>query len=252
MYEIYASATDATLRKVQAAADFSFPFEALLASINPKTKIIAVANPNSPTGSVATRDQILAIAEAAPQAIVLVDEAYFHFYGKTVMDLIGNVPNLIVARTFSKAYGLAGLRIGLLAGSEPLLRWTRRVLSPYSVNSIALAALTAALNDQSYLDWYVSEVKEARAEFLTALHELGVQYWPTEANFVLVNIGPAHKQFVTAMREQGILVRDRSADPGCDGCVRITIGTPEQMREAVCAVETFFKTEKSETSGAGL
>jgi histidinol-phosphate aminotransferase len=239
MYEIYASATDATLFKVQAAADFRFPFEALLAAIHPKTKIIAIANPNSPTGSVATREQILAIAHAAPQAIVLVDEAYFHFYGQTVIDLVGTVPNLIVARTFSKAYGLAGLRLGLLAGPEQLLRWIRRVLSPYSVNSVALVALTAALQDRSYLDWYVSEVKQARTEFITGLRQLNLEYLPTEANFVLVNIGLVHREFVTAMREQGILVRDRSADPGCDGCVRITIGTPEQMRHALAAIESF-------------
>jgi histidinol-phosphate aminotransferase len=241
MYEIYASSTDATLRKVQAAADFQLPFASLLAAINPKTRIIAIANPNSPTGSIATRDQILSLAQAAPGAIVLVDEAYFHFYGQSVIDLIDQVPNLVVARTFSKAYGLAGLRLGLLAGSESLLRWIRRVLSPYSVNSVALAALTAALKDQSYLDWYVSQVRQARAEFLTGLSDLGLTWWPTEANFVLVNIGQAHREFVTAMREQGILVRDRSADPGCIGCVRITIGTPEQMRHALTAVETFLK-----------
>jgi histidinol-phosphate aminotransferase len=241
MYEIYTSATDATLRKVQADADFQFPFEALLDAINPKTKIIAIANPNSPTGSIATRDQILAIAQAAPQAVILVDEAYFHFYGETVIDLVGKVPNLVVARTFSKAYGLASLRLGLLAGPESLLRWIRRVLSPYSVNSIALVALTAALQDQSYLDWYVSQVKQARTEFLSGLTQLGLQFWPTEANFVLANIGAAHREFVAAMRDQGILVRDRSADPGCQGCVRITIGTPEQMRQAFTAIESFLK-----------
>jgi histidinol-phosphate aminotransferase len=239
MYEIYAAATDATLRKVQAGADFQFPCEALLAEINARTKIVAIANPNSPTGSVATREQILATAQAAPGAVVLVDEAYFHFYGETVIDLVGQVPNLIVARTFSKAYGLAGLRLGLLAGPETLLRWVRRVLSPYSVNSIALAALTAALNDRAYLDWYVVQVKQARGEFLAGLTQLGLEYWPTEANFVLVNIGPAHKQFVASMREHGILVRDRSADPGCDGCVRITIGTPEQMRAALAAIQIY-------------
>ncbi len=171
---------------------------------------------------------------------MLVDEAYFHFYGQTVMDLIGKLPNLIVARTFSKAYGLASLRLGLLAGPESLLRWTRRVLSPYSVNTAALAALKAALTNpdvQSYLDWYVSEVKQSRTEFLAALNEIGLAYWPTEANFVLVNIGPAHKEFTAAMREQGILVRDRSADPGCDGLVRITIGTREQMHLAVAAIQ---------------
>jgi len=248
MYEIYASSTDATLRKVQAASDFQFPVEALLKAINPNTRIIALANPNSPTGSIATREQILAIAQAAPGAVVLVDEAYFHFYGQTVIDLAGKVPNLIVARTFSKAYGLAGLRLGLLAGSESLLRWVRRVLSPYSVNSVALAALTAALHDQSYLDWYVAQVKEARAEFLSGLTGLGLNYWPTEANFVLVNIGQVHREFVAAMREQGILVRDRSADPGCLGCVRITIGTPEQMRHALAAVESFLKSNPAGVS----
>jgi histidinol-phosphate aminotransferase len=237
MYEIYASATEAGIVHVQAEKDFSFPYEALLAAITPRTKLIAIANPNSPTGSIATREQILAIAHAAPSAVVLVDEAYFHFYGQTVMDLVGKLPNLIVARTFSKAYGLASLRLGLLAGPEPLLRWARRVLSPYSVNTIALAALTAALEDQTYLDWYVSQVRQARAEFLASLTDIGFSYWPTEANFVLVNIGSTHKQFVAAMREQGILVRDRSADPGCEGCVRITIGTPEQMRRAVTAIQ---------------
>jgi len=240
MYEIYASATDATTRRVQAGTDFRFPLEALLSAIATKTKLIAIANPNSPTGSVCTREQIIAIAEAAPQAVVLVDEAYFHFYGHTVMDLIGKLPNLIVARTFSKAYGLASLRLGLLAGPDSLLQWARRVLSPYSVNTVALAALKAALTDpdaQSYLDWYVSEVKRSRAQFLVALNKIGLAYWPTEANFVLVNIGPAHKEFAAAMREQGILVRDRSADPGCDGLVRITIGTRKHMHLAVAAIQ---------------
>lgn len=244
MYAIYASATDATLRTVQADATFTFPFEALKAAISPRTKLIAIANPNSPTGSIATREQLIALAEAAPHAIMLVDEAYFHFYGQTVIDLIGKLPNLIVARTFSKAYGLASLRLGLLAGPEPLLRWVRRVLSPYSVNSVALTALIAALEDTAYIDWYVAQIKQARAEFLNALDTIGLQYWPTEANFVLVNIGQSHRDFVAAMRGQGILVRDRSADPGCDGLVRVTIGTPDQMRSAVTAIQSFVDTNK--------
>jgi histidinol-phosphate aminotransferase len=240
MYEIYAASTDASVVRVQASPDFAFPFESLLAAITPRTKLIAIANPNSPTGSVCTREQILAIAAAAPQAVVLVDEAYFHFFGETVMDLIGTTPNLIVARTFSKAYGLASLRLGLLAGPESLLKWTRRVLSPYSVNSVALVALTAALQDSTYLNWYVGEVKQARADFLDHLSSIGLKFWPTEANFVLINIGSAHKEFARAMREQGILVRDRSADPGCDGLVRITIGTREQMQQAKAALAEYL------------
>ena len=236
MYEIYASATDAQTVAVQAADDLQFPFDRLLAAITPRTKIIAIANPNSPSGSAATRAQLLEIAARAPHAVVLVDEAYFHFHGETLIDLIGLVPNLIVARTFSKAYGLAGLRLGLLAGPVSLMQWVRRVLSPYSVNSLALACLPPALEDAAYLDWYVAEVLAARTEFEIALDEAGVRRWPSQANFVLVEIGARHKEFTRLMSAAGILVRDRSSDPGCDGRVRITIGTREQMRQAAAAL----------------
>jgi histidinol-phosphate aminotransferase len=236
MYEIYASATDARIVAVQAADDLQFPFERLLAAITLRTKIVAIANPNSPSGSAATRAQLVEIASRAPQAVVLVDEAYFHFHGESVMDLVGVVPNLMVARTFSKAYGLAGLRLGLLAGPVELMRWVRRVLSPYSVNSLALACLPPALEDSGYLDWYVGEVLAARTEFEAALDAAGVRRWPSRANFVLVDIGPQHAEFARLMRAAGVLVRDRSSDPGCDGRVRITIGTQEQMQKAAAAL----------------
>jgi histidinol-phosphate aminotransferase len=242
MYEVYASGTDARVVTVLAGDDLQFPFERLLAAITPKTKIIAIANPNSPSGTVATRAQILEIATRAPHALLLVDEAYFHFYGETVVDLLATVPNLVVARTFSKAYGLAGLRVGLLAGSVELMRWIRRVLSPYSVNALALACLSPALEDTTYLDWYVAEVKAARTEFEAALDAAGVRRWPSQANFILTKIGPRHAEFVRLMHEAGVLVRDRSADPGCDGRVRITIGTREQMRDAVLALNQSLAT----------
>jgi histidinol-phosphate aminotransferase len=237
MYEVYASATDARVVAVQAAGDLQFPFERLKAAITTQTKIIAIANPNSPSGSVATREQIVELARRAPDAVVLVDEAYFHFYGETVMDLVNTLPNLLVARTFSKAYGLAGLRLGVLAGPAELMRWVRRVLSPYSVNSLALACLPVALEDRAYLDWYVGEVLAARDEFESALDVLRIRRWPSRANFVLVEVGEKHAEFVRSMAADGVLVRDRSSDPGCDGCVRITIGTREQMQEAAEALK---------------
>ncbi len=236
MYEIYASATDADVVTVLAGGDLRFPFERLLAAITPRTKIVAVANPNSPSGSVATREQLIELARHAPHAILLVDEAYFHFYGETILDLVGTIPNLIVSRTFSKAYGLAGLRIGLLAGPVELMRWIRRVLSPYSVNSVALACLPPALEDKAYLDWYVHEVLTARADLEAALDALRIRHWPSSANFILVNIGPQHAEFSCQMRSAGVLVRDRSSDPGCEGRVRVTIGTREQMQSAIAAL----------------
>ena len=236
MYEIYASSTDARVVPVLAADNLKFPFERLLAAITPQTKIISIANPNSPSGSAATRAQLLEIATRAPHAVLLVDEAYFHFHGETLIDLIGTVPNLMVARTFSKAYGLAGLRLGLLAGPEETMRWVRRVLSPYSVNALALACLPPALEDTAYLDWYVGEILAARTEFEGALDKAGVRRWPSCANFILIEIGAHHAEFVRLMSASGVLVRDRSNDPGCDGRVRITIGTREQMRQAVVAL----------------
>jgi len=242
MYEVYVSATDARTVSVLAADNLKFPFEQLLAAITPRTKIIAIANPNSPSGSVATRVQLIEIATRAPHAVLLVDEAYFHFHGETLIGLVGTVPNLIVARTFSKAYGLAGLRLGLLAGPVELMRWVKRVLSPYSVNSLALACLPPALEDTAYLDRYVGEVLAARAEFEAALDQAGVRRWASKANFILVEIGAQHKEFTRLMSAAGVLVRDRSSDPDCDGRVRITIGTREQMRQAAVALNKVLAT----------
>ncbi len=236
MYAVYASATDAALVEILCGEGFRFPLEALLARITPATKVIAIANPNSPTGQAVTREAILKLVDAAPHAMIFIDEAYFHFYGQSVLDLVGRASNVIVARTFSKAYGLAGLRVGLLAAAEESMHWLRRVISPYSVNSLALACLPAAIKDQPYIDGYVDEVLAARAEFASALEDVGVRYWPSEANFILAYIGQLHAEFSKAMRARGILVRDRSADPGCDGCVRITIGTRDQMQRAIQAM----------------
>lgn len=236
MYEVYASGTAARVVSVPAGEGFRFPLAALLSAITPATRLIAIANPNSPTGQSVRREELLQVVEAAPQAAVLVDEAYFHFFGETVLDLVGRVPNVVVARTFSKAYGLAGLRLGVLAAEEDAMRWMRRAISPYSVNSVALACLAAALEDEDYVRWYCSEVLASRAAFEAALQGLNVPYWPSQANFVLVNIGQEHRAFVEAMRTRGVLVRDRSTDPGCDGCVRITLGTQEQTERAVTAM----------------
>jgi histidinol-phosphate aminotransferase len=251
MYEVYGSAAEAQIDAVPAwgsqidavpAADgFRFPLQAMLGAIHSRTRVIAIANPNSPTGATVARDAILAIVERAPQAVVLVDEAYYHFFGETVIDLIGKLPNLVVARTFSKAYGLAGLRLGALIAAEETMQWLRRVISPYSVNQLALACLPAALEDCAYLEWYVAEVKAARGELAQALTELGLEQWPSEANFILTRIGAGHSAFVKAMRSRGILTRDRSADPGCDGLVRITVGTREQMQQARAAIEISLK-----------
>lgn len=237
MYEVYASSTPARVVSVPADTAFRFPLAGVLDAITPSTRLICLANPNSPTGQAVRREDMLRVIQAAPHAAVLIDEAYFHFHGETVLDLVGRAPNVVVARTFSKAYGLAGLRLGALCAAEEPMQWMRRAISPYSVNSVALACLAAALDDEEYLRWYVEEVLASRTEFEAALTRMNVPYWPSQANFVLVNIGVRHGELVRAMKTRGVLVRDRSADPGCQGCVRITLGPREHTRRAMAALE---------------
>jgi len=241
MYAIFAHAEGARVVEVRAGDKFTFPVKELLAELSPRTRLIAVANPNNPTGSAVERDVLIQIAQAAPQAAVLVDEAYFEFHGETLIDQsfgghTRQIENLFVARTFSKAYGLAGLRIGILAGDARQMAMVRRVASPYSVNAAALAVLPEALQDQEYVHRYVAQVIANRARLQEELGNLGLHYWPSHANFVLVSIGPAHAEFVQALRDRGILVRDRHSDPGCEGCVRLTVGTDEHTETLMGAL----------------
>ena len=229
MYDVSIGMMTGNLVRVQTDDSLAFPFERFLAAITPRTKLIIVASPNNPTGSVVSREHLLAIAAAAPHAVLMVDEAYFHFFGETVLSDIATVPNLIVARTFSKAYGLASLRIGMLAADERLIGFLRKVSSPYNVNGVALALLPEAVADTEYLDWYALQVHAGRERITDALRELEVRTWPSAANFVLIDIGPRHKEFCAAMRARGVLLRDRSSDPGCEGYVRMTVGPEEHV-----------------------
>ena len=229
MYDVSVSMMTTRLVRVQADASLAFPFERFLAAITPQTKLIIVASPNNPTGAVVSREHLLAIAGAAPQAVLMVDEAYFHFFGNTVLPDIATLPNLLVARTFSKAYGLASLRVGMVAGDPRLIGFLRKVSSPYNVNGVALAVLPEALADEDYLRWDTLQVHEGRERVSIALCELGVPTWPSAANFVLMDIGPRHKQLCELMRRKGVLLRDRSSDPGCEGYVRLTIGPEDHV-----------------------
>ncbi|PYX79013.1 MAG: histidinol-phosphate transaminase [Acidobacteria bacterium] len=228
LYEIYAAATGAKVISIPSGEGFRFPTREVLGRITPQTRLIAVANPNNPTGAVAPQNDLLALARSAPDAALLVDEAYFEFYGETLLGQWRALPNLFVARTFSKAYGLAGLRIGVLAGDSVQMKMVRRVSSPYNVNSVALACLPEALADEAYVRHYVEEVCQGRELLEQELRHWDIPYCPSHANFLLARLGWLNSEFIVRMRQRGILVRDRSRDYGCEGCVRITLGTREQ------------------------
>jgi histidinol-phosphate aminotransferase len=243
MYEMSAAATGARVITVPAGTDFRFPASDLLSQVTPRTRLIAVANPNNPTGAVAEPAELIEIARRVPQAAILVDEAYFEFYGKTLLGQWRSIPNLFVARTLSKAYGLAGLRIGVLTGNAEHIPLVSRVSSPYNVNGVALACLPTALADEDYIRRYVGQVRQGREALQQEFGQWGIRCWPSQANFVLASFGPLKTALIQSMRARGILVRDRSRDYGCEGCVRITLGTAEQtdrllrtLREALAEI----------------
>jgi histidinol-phosphate aminotransferase len=236
MYSIYGAATGAHLVRLQAGDDFAFPASKLIERISPHTRMIAIANPNNPTGTAASRSDLLSVVEAAPDAAVLVDEAYFEFHGETILPDLARYPNLFVARTFSKAYGLAGLRLGVLVAAPEQLGLVRRFCSPFNVNAVALTCLEEALSDQEFVAQYVDQIKRGRERLVRLCGELGLRSWPSRANFVLVRVGPRADAFVTAMARRGARIRDVSVSPGCEGCVRITIATRPQMDGVLAAI----------------
>jgi histidinol-phosphate aminotransferase len=243
MYQIFAAATGAQVITVP-ATDFSrFPTADLISRITSNTRLIAIANPNNPTGCVALPEDLIEIACRAPQAALMVDEAYFEFYGETLLRQSRRIPNLFVARTFSKAYGLAGLRIGVLAGNAEHIQMVSKLTSPYNVNGVALACLPAALADDEYIRRYVGQVREGRDELQKEFDQWGIRCWPSQANFVLASFGAMKDAVIHSMRARRILLRDRSSDYGCEGCVRITLGSAEQnarlirtLREALTEI----------------
>jgi histidinol-phosphate aminotransferase len=236
MYRVLGGALGANVVGVQSGEDLALPVADLRARISPRTRVIAIANPNNPTGLAAPRAELLKIAEAAPDAAVLIDEAYFEFCGETLAPDLTRYPNLFVARTFSKAYGLAGLRLGVLTGAAEQIGYLRSFSLPFNVNSVVLACLEEALTDQEFVRQHVAEVKHGRERLSGLFDELGLRYWPSQTNFVLVRVGAQVKTFVESIERRGIIVRDSSSNPACGGCVRITIGTPTQMDRVLPAI----------------
>jgi histidinol-phosphate aminotransferase len=241
-FDMYAACSDAAggrVVEIAPAPDLSFPIDRVRASITDRTRLVWLTTPNNPTGQEIPRNVILAIAEAAPRATVFVDEAYADFCSDTLVGdpVLDRRPNLVVGRTFAKAHGLAALRAGALVGSPATLAPLRQVVLPYSLNVCAAAALPAAFGDRAYFDWYLAEVRESRALLYAALDRLGVPYWRSAANFVLARFPGDTRQLVRRLAERKIYVRDRSADAGCAGCLRMTAGVVDDTRALIEALE---------------
>jgi histidinol-phosphate aminotransferase len=209
----------------------------VIKAITPRTRMIFLNTPNNPTGQLISIADLARISDAARDAIVLIDEAYIEFGGASFLPQLARHPNVLVGRTFSKAYGLAGMRVGIVIGQPPALQPVRDVTLPFNINVIALTAVQAALEDAEFLPRYAAEVRESRERLYAACRRLGLQYWESAANYVLVRVGET-APFIQALSARKIHVRDRSKDPATPGCVRITAGMIEHTNAAIEALES--------------
>lgn len=232
-----AKAMGARIVSVPAASDFSFPVEAVLRAVTPNTRLVYVNSPNNPTGQTVSNDVIQRVADVAGHALVFVDEAYHDFAGEHFLAEAESCPNVMVGRTFSKAFGLAGMRVGVLVASPAVLEPVRRAMPLFNLNVVAVAALRAALADPDYRAWYLAQSAESKALVYTACDRLGLRYWPSAANFVLIDGGARAKDIIAGLAARGVFVRDRTADPSCPNCFRLTAGVVEHTRRAVEALE---------------
>jgi histidinol-phosphate aminotransferase len=226
------------LVQVMPTPDFSFALDEVLAAITPATRVVFLTNPNNPTGVSAPFEAIRAVARAVPpQAIVFVDEAYADFAGRSFIPELSTFSNVIVGRTFSKAYGLAAIRIGALVGAPAVLDPIRHATPVYSVNIAAVVALQAALSDQDYVDDYLEQVKASKALLYAACDRMRITYWPSDANFVLVRVGSRIDEVIAGAKTRGVYLRNRSTEPGCEGCLRIAAGIVEHTKRGIAAIE---------------
>ncbi|MGC9971874.1 MAG: histidinol-phosphate transaminase [Bryobacteraceae bacterium] len=229
MYRFYSQVAGAAIREIDyRAGDLAFPLEELLDQIGSATRAILIANPNNPTGTGVDVAAIGRILEKAANAAVLIDEAYFEFSGITALPLIAEYPNLLVSRTFSKVYGMAAMRMGCLFSRAANIAYLHKAQSPYSVNALAALAARAAVQDRAYVENYVAEALAGRDLLRAGLDQLGIPYYPSRANFILMRIGPRSIEVRDRLREKGVLVRDRSYEIA--GAVRVTVGTRAQVR----------------------
>jgi histidinol-phosphate aminotransferase len=239
MYRFYAELAGAAVRQIDYEGPaMDFPLAALLDAITPSTRAVLIANPNNPTGTGLSLAAIERILKRARHAVVFIDEAYFEFSGVTALGHIARSPNLLVSRTFSKVYGMAAMRLGCLFSHPANIAYLHKAQSPYSVNTLAVLAAQAAIRDTAYVESYVAEVLAAREVLCVGLERLQIGYVPSSANFVLIRAGRRAVEIRDRLRDQGILVRDRSYE--APGCVRVTVGTRAQTRRLLSALEEIW------------
>ena len=233
MYKIYLSIAGARVETLLYKEDLSFPLARLETALRQRPKLVFLCSPNNPTGTEIDYRRLRELITANLDTLFALDEAYADFSAQTLVNAAPKLPNLLVLRTFSKLFGLAGLRVGAVIGAPASIQLLRKIRSPYSISRLSLHLLAAALQDKDYPRQYREIVTRNRARLETWLRERGVKCWPSCGNFILIHAGDRVGEIVAALAARGILARSRDADPLLKGCFRVTVGTDAAM-QAFC------------------
>lgn len=253
MYEVSAEINDVKIKRANLTEDFQLDLKAIEKAADASTKLIFVCSPNNPTGNSFSRFEILELLKNFG-GIVILDEAYIHFSGeKSFVGEINNFPNLVVLQTFSKAWGLAGLRVGLAFANEEIIKLFNKVKPPYNVSEIAQRAILEALGNGEKIEKTIAEIVSERERLIENLGGFSFvrKIYASDANFVLVKTNDADSIYKFLLGER-IVVRNRSRVALCAGCLRITVGTPAENESLIDALGKYAaaKAESGEKAAA--
>jgi len=240
MYEVTAAINDVSVNRVNSTSDFQLDEAAVLRGCDASTKLLFLCSPNNPTGNSLKREALLDVLDNF-DGIVVVDEAYIHFANTgSLLEKLDDHPNLVILQTFSKAWGLAGLRVGLAFASPDIIGFLNKVKPPYNISQAAQNLILAALGNKGRVESSIEQTLAERQRLEVELRrfDLVETIYPSDANFLLVKVADAAELYGSLLSGQ-IVVRNRSSVELCDGCLRITVGTPAENTELLRAIEVY-------------
>ncbi|MBF8962254.1 histidinol-phosphate transaminase [Pontibacter sp. FD36] len=240
MYEVSANLNEVQLDAVQLTPDFQIPVQDVLRQVKDTTKLIFVCSPNNPTGNLIEAESIETLLDNF-DGLVVVDEAYIDFADAPGWSTrLAEYPNLVILQTLSKAWGMAGLRLGMAFASEEIIALLDKIKPPYNINEATQELALKALEQTEQLAYMIEEIVQEREMLVGALPTLDAveKVYPSNANFLLVKVKDANRLY-SYLLEQGIVVRNRSSLPGCEGCLRISIGTVDENQQLFQAISNF-------------
>jgi histidinol-phosphate aminotransferase len=239
MYDVLANLNTVENLQVPLSSDFQLEVDAILATIKAQTKLLFICSPNNPSGNTVDRIAIERLLNGF-QGLVVIDEAYIDFTEESSwIQSLNAYPNLIVTQTLSKAYGLAGIRLGICYASEEIIAVLNKIKPPYNINTLTQDAALKALQNKDIVSDQITTVLKERSRLIKAFktYDFIKKIHPSEANFILIKVDDANKRYDELIKK-GIVVRNRSSQLNCENCLRITVGTPSENAQLLTLLKT--------------